>query len=407
MPTPPPTPTPRASQTNVVATLSRYVRTGPHPDTAPASARNRAHTPPPAPTASPTPARPPPPRAGTPGPAPQPEPRGGEDDPAEQPAAGEPRRPQLQRPFRVLGRRPELLQIPVAVAELVGQLGLVEEPRPVRHLVAGPRRVQRAFRADQRGRAGPYLPEHPVPARLGGVQQGLDGGRGGAAHALLGDPGELHGLASVAEVDGLAAHGDQHVRAVRPVAGRLCQPQRLDEVPLGEPVRGDVERGPARPAGSGRPRRRRAGGPSARRRCRAASAPARAPGTARGPGGRARRRTRRRGCGTARRRSAAPRCRPGDPVAGRAVGRPAPAGGDLGGRHGPYRRAALGGHPDRLGAGDLLVGPSDQPVAAGHHEPRRGERDLPQLGVAAGVLAPQPADDVDGLLGVAANSSPA
>ena len=48
---------------------------------------------------------------------------------------------------------------------------------------------------------------------------------------------------------------------------------------------------------------------------------------------------------------------------------------------------------------DPLVGPADQPVPAGHDEPGRGEGDLAQLGVAAGVLAPQPADDVDGLLG--------
>ena len=52
-----------------------------------------------------------------------------------------------------------------------------------------------------------------------------------------------------------------------------------------------------------------------------------------------------------------------------------------------------------LAAADPLVGPADQPVPAGHDEPGRGEGDLAQLGVAAGVLAPQPADDVDGLLG--------
>ena len=49
--------------------------------------------------------------------------------------------------------------------------------------------------------------------------------------------------------------------------------------------------------------------------------------------------------------------------------------------------------------GDPVVGPPDQPVPAGHDEPRRGERDLAELGMAARVLAPQAADDVDGLLG--------
>ncbi len=44
-----------------------------------------------------------------------------------------------------------------------------------------------------------------------------------------------------------------------------------------------------------------------------------------------------------------------------------------------------------------LVRPPDQPVPAGDDQPRRGEGDLPQLRMAAGVLAPQPADDVDRL----------
>ncbi|GAA3305925.1 hypothetical protein GCM10020295_60890 [Streptomyces cinereospinus] len=63
------------------------------------------------------------------------------------------------------------------------------------------------------------------------------------------------------------------------------------------------------------------------------------------------------------------------------------------------RRAALRGHPGRgLAPGDPLVGPADQPVAAGDDQSGRGEGDPAQLGVAAGVLAPQAADDVDGLL---------
>lgn len=72
-------------------------------------------------------------------------------------------------------------------------------------------------------------------------------------------------------------------------------------------------------------------------------------------------------------------------------------------------RAALGGDArgGLVAATHPVVGPSDQPVAAGDDESRRGEGDLAELGVAAGVLAPQAADDVDGLLGVAANSRPA
>lgn len=49
----------------------------------------------------------------------------------------------------MLRRGPVLLQIPVAVAELVGELGLVEVLRPVRHLVPGAGGLQRAFRPRQ------------------------------------------------------------------------------------------------------------------------------------------------------------------------------------------------------------------------------------------------------------------
>ncbi len=71
------------------------------------------------------------------------------------------------------------------------------------------------------------------------------------------------------------------------------------------------------------------------------------------------------------------------------------------GLHGPALRGDAHGGRDRGGvaAADPVVGPADQPVAAGDDQPRRGEGDLPQFGVAAGVLAPQAADDVDGLLG--------
>lgn len=91
----------------------------------------------------------------------------------------------------------------------------------------------------------------------------------------------------------------------------------------------------------------------------------------------------------------------GDLLPGAALGLPA-----LPGHTGP----PLHGHPGcggLIGAADPVVGTPDQPVPAGHDESCRGEGDLAQLGVAAGVLAPQPADDVDGFLGVAANSSPA
>lgn len=47
---------------------------------------------------------------------------------------------------------------------------------------------------------------------------------------------------------------------------------------------------------------------------------------------------------------------------------------------GPAGGAAVAGHP--------FVGPADEPVAAGDDESGRGEGDLAQLGVGAGVLAP-------------------
>src|SRR5690606_24782007 len=120
---------------------------------------------------------------------------GGQDDAAEQPAAGVGRGAQVQGAFCVLRGGPELLEVAVAVAELVGELRLVEAPRPVRHLVAGTGARQGAFRAHQRGGAGPHLAEHPVAAGLGRVQHRLDDRRDGTARALLGDPGQLHRLA--------------------------------------------------------------------------------------------------------------------------------------------------------------------------------------------------------------------
>lgn len=81
----------------------------------------------------------------------------------------------------------------------------------------------------------------------------------------------------------------------------------------------------------------------------------------------------------------------GDLLAGAALALAALAG---------YGGAALRGHAvGGFGAAHAVVGAADEPVPAGHHEPGRGEGDLAELGVAAGVLAPQPADDVDGLLG--------
>lgn len=76
------------------------------------------------------------------------------------------------------------------------------------------------------------------------------------------------------------------------------------------------------------------------------------------------------------------------PLSGRSRG--------IGGGGAPLRGDARGG---RVAAAHPVVGPSDQPVPAGDDESRRGEGDLAQLGVTAGVLAPQTADDVDGLLG--------
>ncbi|SCD78163.1 hypothetical protein GA0115246_105973, partial [Streptomyces sp. SolWspMP-sol7th] len=89
-------------------------------------------------------------------------------------------------------------------------------------------------------------PSTPVPPRLRRVQERLHGGRHRGADALLGDPRELHRLPAVAEVDGLAAHRDEDVRAVDAVVGRLREAQGLYEVALRESVRSDVVRGPAR-----------------------------------------------------------------------------------------------------------------------------------------------------------------
>ena len=139
----------------------------------------------------------------------------------------------MQGAFGVLGGRAELLEVPVAVPELVGELRLVEEPCPVRDLVGGPGRLQCALGPDQGGGAGPNLAQYAVPACLDGVQQRLYERRGVGPDALLGDPRELHGLPPVPEVDGLPAHRDQHIGAVRPVPGRLREPQRLYEVALG------------------------------------------------------------------------------------------------------------------------------------------------------------------------------
>ncbi len=119
---------------------------------------------------------------------------------------------------------PVLLEVAVAVPELVGELGLVEVARPVRHLVAGAGGLQRPFRPRERGHARLGLAENAVTARLDGVQKGQDGvGRGGA-DALLGHPCQLYRLAAVAQVDGLPTHGDQDEAAVGPVARGLGQP---------------------------------------------------------------------------------------------------------------------------------------------------------------------------------------
>ncbi len=66
-------------------------------------------------------------------------------------------------------------------------------------------------------------------------------------------------------------------------------------------------------------------------------------------------------------------------------------------------------HGDAGRCSPLVTRSSARPisVAAGYDEPGRGEGDLAEFGVAAGVLAPQAADDVDGLSGDPANSRPA
>src|SRR5690606_39203037 len=74
------------------------------------------------------------------------------------------------------------------------------------------------------------------------------------------------------------------------------------------------------------------------------------------------------------------------------------------------RAARLLGHPGggtgRLTAGDPLVGASDEPVAAGDDETSGSEGDLAELGQAAGVLAPEPGDDVHRLGGAGGELKP-
>ncbi len=330
------------------------------------------------------------------------EPGRGEDDPAEEPAAGVGGRAELERAFGVLGGRPELLQIPVTVPELVGELCLVEERGPVRHVVPGPGRLQGALGPHERRRARPHLAEHAVRPGFGGVQQRLHDRRATGAGALLGDPGQLDGLPAVAEIDGLAAHGDQDVGAVGAVAGRLGEPQGLHEVALGEAVRGDVVRGPAREPGQvgGGAEQPAAGllvvGAAEHRLALVLQvAHEGLPGVAAAVAVVE-------GAEQLADRAQRVDVPVGDLVAGAALGVPARAGRQR--EHRPALRpgrggTALRGHPGCLLAGHLVVRLADQPVPAGHHEPGRGEGDLAQLGVAAGVLAPQPADDVDGLLG--------
>ncbi len=358
----------------------------------------------------------------------QAEPRRRQHHPAEQPAAGEPGTPQLERALRVLCCRPELLEVTVAVRQLVGELRLVEEPRPVGRVVAGARRLQRPFRPRERGRARPYLGQYAVSARLRRVQQGLDDGRRVAADALLGDPGQLDGFPPVPQVDGLPAHGHQDVRAVRAIPGRLRQPQRLDEVPLRQAVRGDVVRRPAgqpRQVGGGREQpppgrlavraaehrfdlvlqvahQRLARVPAAvrvvQRPEQFADRPERLDVTGGHPVG-----VRPVGAFRALRALGALRA-PGAFGGSRALRPFGMAGAVVAGpvhlplpghRHlHPARRGQPARGLGRVTVRDPLVGPSDQPVAAGHHQPGRGEGDLAQLRVAAGVLAPQTADDV-------------
>lgn len=279
-----------------------------------------------------------------------------------------------------------------------------------------------------------------MPARLHRVQQGHDGVRRGRADALLGHPGQLHRFPAVREIDRLTAHGDQHIAAVRPVPGRLREPQCLYEVALGQPVRGDVVRGPAgQPGqiGGGReqppPGRLPVRAPQHRLRLvlqvpheGLPGVPA-AVGVVEGAeelGDRTQR-------GDVPLADAEPRTPlglplPGHTGGGRGAGRRGRPAGPRGhrpphavppaalfGHDGAVRRVRGGrGRDLRTGRGphgtgphgrawrrpaDPLVRPADQPVPAGDDETGRGERDLPQLGLAARVLAPQPADDVDRL----------
>lgn len=255
-----------------------------------------------------------------------------------------------------------------------------------------------------------------MPACLDGVQHRLDDGRGGGPDALLSDPGELDGFPSVAEVDGLAAHGEEHVRAVGPVPGGLGEAQRLDEVALGEAVGGDVVRGPAGEPGEvgGRGEEAAADGLAVRPAehrfglvFEVADEGLAGVAAAVGVVERAEEFADRAESGDVA---------AGDPLAGPPVRAALPGHGEAAlGRHAGVVREArvvrepgLGGGGDgggRAGAGRQVpachpvVGAPDEPVPAGDDQARRGEGDLAEFGVAAGVLAPESADDVDGLLG--------
>ena len=62
------------------------------------------------------------------------------------------------------------------------------------------------------------------------------------------------------------------------------------------------------------------------------------------------------------------------------------------------RRDPRRGAARNRAAADPVVGAADQPVPAGDDQSGRGEGDLAQFGLVAGVLAPQSADDVHRLL---------
>ncbi len=133
-------------------------------------------------------------------------------------------------------RRLGLPQVPVAVRQLVGEVGLVEVRDPHR-VVPGVRvgLLQRVHRAPGRHLCRPRVAQQRVPPGLRRVEHRLRARSDPPARPLLRRARQLRDLPRVSELRGEVAHGrGEDVPAVPAVARRLREPQRLDVVALGE-----------------------------------------------------------------------------------------------------------------------------------------------------------------------------